>query len=90
MWQLTSEKEFLLYHCAPELVVYNKSTRSTSLLPPFIAQIFFIIKNNQDNGVDVLNILEALQGQFDTQIALNDVEKSVEYLKELILIEYCE
>lgn len=86
MWQLTSNKNFLFYHCAPELVVYNKSTRSTSLLPPLIAQIFSLIKDHKH--IDILDLQEEIQGHFNVQIPVDDVEKSVNYLEELVLIEY--
>ena len=90
MWRLTSNKNFLFYDCAQELVVYNKAARSTSLLPPVIVQIFSLIKDSKHNGIMVFDIQKELQKQFNIQIDLEDVEKYTKHLKELILIEYCE
>lgn len=90
MWQLTSEETFLFYNCAPELVVYNKATRSTSLLPPVITQIFYLFKDLKCDGISLLDIQKKMNSQFDIEIDLDDIEESVEHLKELILIEYCE
>lgn len=90
MWQLTPEQNFLFYDCAPELVVYNKTTRSTSLLPPVITQIFSLFKDSEDNGISLLDIQKEMNSQFDIKIDLDDIEESVDHLIELILIEYCE
>ena len=90
MWQLTSKEKFLFYDCAPELVVYNKATRSTSLLPPVITQIFSLFKDTKYNGVTLLDIQKEMDNQFNIKIDLDDVKESMDHLKELILIEYCE
>jgi len=86
MWKLNPEDIFLFFKCDPELVVYNKLTRSTSLIPPSIVLAYKIFQDNPSAAVSSDTLFHELKERQNNVVEICSVESYIEHLCQIDLI----
>lgn len=88
MWKLSEQNLFLFYNCAPEMVVYNKSNRSTSLLSKILVNIFSLFQSCPENSFGIETIQSKVFKIHHLKIDEVELDNYLNDLQAIKLIEF--